>query len=168
MIPRSIDQAAAPVNTRGGYLRAVGTDKLTGGYGIAKVRHEDAWKSGPIPVVVVRAAQFHEFVEQLVAWGTRGEVAKLLIAVQSGAHARVLVHNAGGLVRVGGEDADSGQVTAVAGGAHYREDPVSVQRYHPPLVRPDDCFSVRHRLVPAPIAEDRDRVSRGGLPPVVN
>jgi uncharacterized protein YbjT (DUF2867 family) len=65
---------------RAGVHRAVvvsiiGTDKLTGGYGIAKIRHEEAWKTGPIPAVVVRAAQFHEFVEQLVAWGTQGEVA---------------------------------------------------------------------------------------------
>lgn len=73
---RNLQQSGA----RAGVQRAVvvsiiGTDKLTGGYGIAKVRHEEAWKSGPIPVVVVRAAQFHEFVEQLVAWGTQGDTA---------------------------------------------------------------------------------------------
>jgi len=30
--------------------------------------------SGPIPVRVLRAAQFHEFVTQLVEWGTQGDV----------------------------------------------------------------------------------------------
>ena len=30
--------------------------------------------SGPIPVRVLRAAQFHEFVAQLVEWGRQGEV----------------------------------------------------------------------------------------------
>jgi uncharacterized protein YbjT (DUF2867 family) len=66
--------------TRAGVQRAVvvsiiGTDKFTGGYGAAKVAHENAWKSGPVPVRVVRAAQFHEFVEQLLQWGTQGNVA---------------------------------------------------------------------------------------------
>jgi hypothetical protein len=30
--------------------------------------------SGPIPVRILRAAQFHEFVAQLVEWGKQGEV----------------------------------------------------------------------------------------------
>jgi uncharacterized protein YbjT (DUF2867 family) len=30
--------------------------------------------SGPIPVRILRAAQFHEFVAQLVEWGRQGEV----------------------------------------------------------------------------------------------
>jgi hypothetical protein len=43
--------------------------------GLAKLAHEDAWRSGPIPVRIVRAAQFHEFVAQLLEWGTQGEIA---------------------------------------------------------------------------------------------
>ncbi len=53
----------------------IGTDRFTAGYGPAKVAHERAHLSGPIPVRVLRAAQFHELVAQLVDWGTRGEVA---------------------------------------------------------------------------------------------
>lgn len=53
----------------------INTDRMKGGYAIAKVAHEQAMLSGPIPVRVLRAAQFHEFVEQLVQWGTQGEVA---------------------------------------------------------------------------------------------
>jgi uncharacterized protein YbjT (DUF2867 family) len=52
----------------------IGTDRLRGGYGIAKVAHEQATLAGPVPARVVRAAQFHEFVEQLVQWGTRDGV----------------------------------------------------------------------------------------------
>jgi uncharacterized protein YbjT (DUF2867 family) len=52
----------------------IGTDRLKGGYGVAKVAHEQATLSGPIPARVLRAAQFHEFVEQLLQWGTQGEV----------------------------------------------------------------------------------------------
>jgi len=52
----------------------IGCDQFTAGYGVAKVAHERAMLSGPIPVHVLRAAQFHEFVAQLVEWGTRGDV----------------------------------------------------------------------------------------------
>ena len=52
----------------------IGTDRFTAGYGAAKIAHEKAMLSGPIPVRVLRAAQFHEFVAQLVEWGRQGEV----------------------------------------------------------------------------------------------
>ena len=52
----------------------IGAERFGGGYGAAKVAHEQAHLSGPIPARVLRAAQFHEFVEQLVQWGTQGEV----------------------------------------------------------------------------------------------
>jgi uncharacterized protein YbjT (DUF2867 family) len=52
----------------------IGADRFSGGYGAAKVAHEKAMLAGPIPVHVLRAAQFHEFVEQLVQWGTQGDV----------------------------------------------------------------------------------------------
>ena len=53
----------------------INTDRLQGGYGVAKVAHEQATLSGPVPARVLRAAQFHEFVDQLVQWGTQGDVA---------------------------------------------------------------------------------------------
>jgi uncharacterized protein YbjT (DUF2867 family) len=52
----------------------IGIDRLTGGYNQAKLAHEAALRSGPIPVQVLRAAQFHEFVGQLLDWGRQGEV----------------------------------------------------------------------------------------------
>ncbi len=52
----------------------IGADRFTGGYGAAKVAHERANESGPIPARILRAAQFHEFVEQLMQWGTQGDV----------------------------------------------------------------------------------------------
>jgi uncharacterized protein YbjT (DUF2867 family) len=65
---------------RAGVRRAVvvsiiNIDKSAAGYGLAKIAHEDAWRSGPIPARIVRAAQFHEFVAQLLEWGTQGDVA---------------------------------------------------------------------------------------------
>ncbi|MGQ0549943.1 MAG: SDR family oxidoreductase [Armatimonadota bacterium] len=52
----------------------IGCDRFTAGYGAAKVAHERAMLSGAIPVRILRAAQFHEFVAQLVEWGRQGEV----------------------------------------------------------------------------------------------
>lgn len=53
----------------------IGTDRFTGGYGAAKLAHERALLAGSIPVEILRATQFYEFVEQLVGWGTQGDVA---------------------------------------------------------------------------------------------
>jgi uncharacterized protein YbjT (DUF2867 family) len=47
----------------------IGTDRFTVGYGAAKQAHERAMLAGPTPATIVRAAQFHEFVAQLMDWG---------------------------------------------------------------------------------------------------
>jgi uncharacterized protein YbjT (DUF2867 family) len=73
---RNLHEAGASAGVRRIIVVSIiGTDRLKGGYGIAKVAHERATLDGPIPARVVRAAQFHEFVEQLVQWGTRDGVA---------------------------------------------------------------------------------------------
>jgi uncharacterized protein YbjT (DUF2867 family) len=55
----------------------IGIDRFGDGYQAAKVAQERELLSGPIPVRVLRAAQFHEFVEELVGWGTQGDVSRL-------------------------------------------------------------------------------------------
>jgi uncharacterized protein YbjT (DUF2867 family) len=55
----------------------IGIDRFTAGYQAAKIVHERAHLSGPIPARILRAAQFHEFVQELVSWGRNGEVAYL-------------------------------------------------------------------------------------------
>jgi uncharacterized protein YbjT (DUF2867 family) len=52
----------------------IGIDEFTGGYNAAKLAQEQAVLAGPIPARIVRAAQFHEFVEALMQWGTQGDV----------------------------------------------------------------------------------------------
>jgi uncharacterized protein YbjT (DUF2867 family) len=52
----------------------IGIDGVTTGYSAAKLAHEQAALDGPIPARILRAAQFHEFVEQMMQWGTQGEV----------------------------------------------------------------------------------------------
>ena len=53
----------------------IGTDLSSSGYLAAKVAQEQAFLSGPIPAQILRAAQFHEFVGQLLDWGRQGDVA---------------------------------------------------------------------------------------------
>ena len=52
----------------------IGIDAFEGGYNAAKRAQEKAHLEGPIPARIVRAAQFHEFVEELMRWGTQGDV----------------------------------------------------------------------------------------------
>jgi uncharacterized protein YbjT (DUF2867 family) len=48
----------------------IGVDRFTSGYQAAKLAHERAVLSGPLPARILRAAQFHEFVPVMVEWGT--------------------------------------------------------------------------------------------------
>src|SRR5205823_15020088 len=53
----------------------IGIDKFEGGYNAAKVAQEQTLLEGPLPVRIVRAAQFHEFVGPLVGWSVQDGVA---------------------------------------------------------------------------------------------
>jgi uncharacterized protein YbjT (DUF2867 family) len=53
----------------------IGIDKFQGGYNAAKVAQEQTLLEGPLPVRIVRAAQFHEFVGELVGWTIQNGVA---------------------------------------------------------------------------------------------
>ncbi len=52
----------------------IGVDNATAGFLAAKKAHEEFLRAGPIPVRILRAAQFHEFVGQLLDW-QQGDVA---------------------------------------------------------------------------------------------
>jgi uncharacterized protein YbjT (DUF2867 family) len=55
----------------------IGIDKFKHGYNASKVAQERALLEGPLPVRIVRAAQFHEFVEPLVGWTISDGVARV-------------------------------------------------------------------------------------------
>ena len=55
----------------------IGIDRFQGGYNAAKVAQEQALLEGPLPVRIVRAAQFHEFVDPLVGWTIQDGVANV-------------------------------------------------------------------------------------------
>ncbi|MFI7696943.1 SDR family oxidoreductase [Nonomuraea sp. NPDC049655] len=54
--------------TRIAVASIIGADKATAGFLAAKRVHEELLPAGPLPVRVLRAAQFHEFVGQLLDW----------------------------------------------------------------------------------------------------
>ena len=71
---RNLQETGADAGVQRIVVSIIGCDRFTGGYGAAKVTHEQAHLAGPIPVRILRASQFHEFVEQLVEWGKQGDV----------------------------------------------------------------------------------------------
>jgi uncharacterized protein YbjT (DUF2867 family) len=89
----------------------VGADRFTGGFLAAKAAHEQALSAGPIPVRIVRATQFHEFVAQMVEWGRQGDVVYVprirtqLVAARSVAEALAVLAN--GSERVPGSDGEA-------------------------------------------------------------
>jgi uncharacterized protein YbjT (DUF2867 family) len=91
----------------------IGIDKFSAGYNVAKLAQERAHVDGPVPVTILRAAQFHEFVGELMKWGTQGDVAYLwrmrtqLVAARTVAEALVAL-----AVAPGGEN---GAITEIAG-----------------------------------------------------
>jgi nucleoside-diphosphate-sugar epimerase len=83
----------------------IGIDRFTAGYYAAKLAQERAMLSGPIPVRILRAARFHEFVPELVEWGRQGEVSYVpswptqLVAARTVAEALVDLANGSGPAR---------------------------------------------------------------------
>jgi uncharacterized protein YbjT (DUF2867 family) len=75
---RNLREAAARAGVRRiVVVSIIGIEKVPSGYNAAKIVHEDELRAGPVPVVVLRAAQFHEFVAQLLEWMTKDGVAYL-------------------------------------------------------------------------------------------
>jgi uncharacterized protein YbjT (DUF2867 family) len=73
---RNLQEASAKAGVKRIVLVSIiGIDKFKSGYNAAKLAQEKAALEGPIPTRIVRAAQFHEFVEQLLDWGRQGDVA---------------------------------------------------------------------------------------------
>jgi uncharacterized protein YbjT (DUF2867 family) len=91
---RNLQQAGAEQGVEGVLVVSIiGTDHFNTGYNAAKVVQERAHLEGPVPARILRAAQFHEFVAELVKWGTQGVTATLpqmrtqLVAARSVAEA---------------------------------------------------------------------------------
>ena len=139
----------------------IGTDQSAGGYGAAKMAHERAALAGPIPARILRAAQFHEFVEVLMGWGRQGDVVYLpkmrtqIVAARTVAEA--LVDMALSQEPEGTQPAeiagpreeylpDLAQLVAAKHG-----DPVKIEAVSNPA-NPDDALNTNGGLLPSPHA----------------
>ena len=58
-------------------ISIIGIERFPSGYLKAKVAHEKAALAGPVPARILRAAQFHEFVEPIVDWGRQTGVSRV-------------------------------------------------------------------------------------------
>ena len=141
----------------------IGIDRFTAGYMAAKVAHERAMLSGPIPVLILRAAQFHEFVAQLVEWGRQGEVSYVpkmrtqLVAART--VARALADLATGLESAPAPGSSGTSIPKIAG--PREESLVDVAKL---LVSRRDV-PVRIEGVSDPADPDRDLFETGALLP---
>jgi uncharacterized protein YbjT (DUF2867 family) len=156
------------VGSRAGVRRMVvvsiiGTDKYTAGYGAAKLAHEQAALAGPIPAQILRAAQFHEFVEVLMAWGRQGEVC-YLPKMRTQLVAACTVAEALAALAVAPELAPAGAPVAEIAGpreeylpdmaallAARRGDVVKIEEVSNPA-DPDDALNSNGALLPGPHA----------------
>jgi uncharacterized protein YbjT (DUF2867 family) len=141
----------------------IGTDRFTAGYGVAKVAHERAMLSGPIPVRVLRAAQFHEFVAELVDWGRQGGVSYVPRMRTQLVAARTVAEALADLA-TGPEAASSGApIPEIAGPREeslaemakllvaWRGDPVRIEEVSDPA-DPDRDLNEQGGLLPGPHA----------------
>src|SRR3954468_19453674 len=111
---RNLQRAGAEAGAKGiVVVSIIGIDKFEGGYNAAKVAQEQTLLQGPPPVRVVRAAQFHEFVEPLVGWTIRDGVAHLPEMRTQLVAARVVAEAVADAAEE--PEIESGRITEIAG-----------------------------------------------------
>ena len=93
----------------------IGCDRFSAGYSAAKAEHERAALAGPIPARVLRAAQFHEFVPVLMAWGRRDDVCYVPKMRTQLVAARTVAESLAGLATAPEWTAADGQHPEIAG-----------------------------------------------------
>lgn len=89
---RNLQEAGARAGARRLVLVSIiGIDAFRAGYMAAKQVHERAAREGPLPVAILRAAQFHELVARMLEWGQQDGVSRVpgmraqLVAARSAA-----------------------------------------------------------------------------------
>ncbi|MBF6167062.1 NAD(P)H-binding protein [Streptomyces gardneri] len=75
-VARNVQHSAATAGVRRiVVVSIIGIDRFTAGHYAGKLAQENAYREGPVPVRILRAAQFHEFTEMMLDWTTRGDTA---------------------------------------------------------------------------------------------
>ena len=116
---RNIQRAGAAAGAKRIVLVSIiGIDKFQGGYNAAKMAQERTLLEGPLPVRIVRAAQFHEFIEQLVGWSTQDGVANVPEMRMQPVAVRVVSETLADAAEE--SEIESGRITEVAGPQEVR------------------------------------------------
>ena len=111
---RNLQRAGAEAGARGiVVVSIIGIDKFQGGYNAAKLAQEQALLEGPLPVRIVRAAQFHEFFDPFVGWMTQDGVAYLPEMRTQPVAARVVAETLADAAEE--PEIENGRITEVAG-----------------------------------------------------
>lgn len=75
-VARTVQRAGSAAGVRRiAVVSIIGIDVFAEGHYAGKLAHERAYAEGPVPVRVLRAAQFHEFTEMMLGWTTDGDTA---------------------------------------------------------------------------------------------
>jgi uncharacterized protein YbjT (DUF2867 family) len=111
---RNLQRAGAAAGVKGiVVVSIIGIDKFHGGYNAAKMAQEQALLEGPLPVRIVRAAQFHEFVEPLVGWTIQDGVAHVPEMQTQLVAARVVAETLADAAEE--PEIENGRITEIAG-----------------------------------------------------
>jgi uncharacterized protein YbjT (DUF2867 family) len=141
----------------------IGIDKFQGGYNAAKLAQEQALLEGPLPVRIVRAAQFHLFVDPLLGWTIKDGVAYLPEMRTQPVAVRVVAET---LADAAGElEIENGRITEVAGPREERLADVAAALF----ASRGDSFEIREArqsvLVPRPDDPDATAYAEGAALP---
>lgn len=139
----------------------IGTDRFKGGYGAAKIAHERSHLDGPIPAHILRASQFHEFVEQLVNWGRQGDISQVPVMRTQLVAARSVAEELAALASDPGRFAATGEgsISEIAGPREERLAEMARQV----IARRGESITIEE--VSNPDDPDHDINEEGGLLP---
>ncbi len=111
---RNIQRAGAAAGAERIVLPSIiGVDKFHGGYNAAKLAQEEAHVDGPLSVRIIRAAQFHEFIEPMLGWTIQDGVANVPEMRTQPVSARVVAEALADAVEE--PEAENGKITEIAG-----------------------------------------------------
>jgi uncharacterized protein YbjT (DUF2867 family) len=137
----------------------IGADRFSAGYNAAKIAHEAAMLSAPIPVHVLRAAQFHEFVGQLVQRCTQGDVAYVPRMRTQLVAARTVAEALAELATRREPDSSGGPISEIAGPREERLADIAT------LLAARRGTPARVEEVSDPADPDRELIANGALLP---
>ena len=155
---RNIQRAGAAAGAKRIVLVSIiGIDKFQGGYNAAKAAQEQTLLEGPLPVRIVRAAQFHEFVEPLVGWTIQDGVAHVPEMRTQPVAARVVAETLADAAEE--PEIENGRITEVAGPQAERLADVAARLF----ASRGDSFESARACVRWPDRRPRRRGLRRGL-----